>query len=242
MRAMIDSFARFDGLSSVFLNRPKLMEEALGSQTNAKIYSFTLHEVFYEDGLFKQTRSSPNWQGDIATMATCKHQMRTWSTAKEWIGKWNAMFCPKHCANNALFFVGQVSQVFLSNYNYGMWMGEYRRRAHDSKSADHDPRGDIYTPKRSLVGEERYEVSNFRKPPDHTRSVEYYKDGTPKWWKDIRYLQNKHRPAVFLYSPAFLFSRPYRWTGMVLGRYILKNTVDEFLSHLSRIDNKKAST
>lgn len=230
--------AVLDGDSDIMLNRPRAMREVMRDYHNDTLYAFTLHEIFYEaDGgkpFFKQTRSSPNWQGGVCTMSTCKQQMRTWNSPQEWIGKWNAMFTPSHCANNALFFVGQVWKAFESNYDYGYWLETYDAALHAWKQADDDPRGDVYRPQEVLMGSERYHVDNFHEPPGHTRSTETYKDGTPKWWKDIRYKLNGKYPPTLMYYPAFLFSVPMRWTDLTLGRAVRKVTVGDFVASLQK--------
>ena len=216
----------------VILNDYDCMMDAI-MRPDQEGYAFTLHEIFYEDDIFKQTRSSPNWQGSIATMATCKQMMRTWNDPQEWLGMWNFCFTPSHCASNALFFAGRVCQTWESNYDYGVWAKEnLPDDEYEAKLADYCPRGDIYTPRRELQGEERYDVENFDTPPGHTRSTETYSDGTPKWWKDIRYRMNGRRPPVLQYNPAFIFSYPVAWTKLPLGRATRKVTLEHFHKEL----------
>jgi len=224
---MIDSFASYEWAkhpdSTITLDDPDTLRETLEENRYDWVYEFTMHEIFYEDGIFKQTRSSPNWQGGIATMTTCKQQMRSWRSPEDWIGLWNVCYCPSHCSHNAMFFAGRVVRTFESNYDYGVALKDESPDIYNYKLADMDPRGDLYTPKRKLVGEERYDPDNFNEPRNHTRSIETYKDGTPKWWKDIRYKLHGRRPTVLVYEPAFLFSRPMVWPVNPPGRAV-RNT------------------
>jgi len=141
------------------------------------------------------------------------------------------MFCPSHCANNALFFVGKVCNAFSTNYDYGTFL-KNAPKVFRAKRASTNPRGDIYTPRRRLAGEERYDVGNFLQPPSHVRSTEKSKDGTPKWWKDVRYSLNNKRPPVLMYNPSYLFSRPHVHSSLKLGRATRKMTVKEFADSL----------
>lgn len=229
---MTRSYAHYDDCQEVRLNEMDEMMEHL-SPLSSPLYFFTLHEIFNRKGTFQQTRSSPNWQGDVATMATCKQQMRSWKTPEEWIGHWLFCFTPRHCSDNALFFAGRIDKTFESNFDYGQYLKAFYPDIWEKKLADYDPRGDVYTPiNDELYGEERYDVTNFKEPPGHTRSVETYSDGTPKWWKDIRYKLHERRPPVLMFHPAYLFSEPKVWTTRSLGRAVRTETMTTFFKTL----------
>lgn len=232
----LQEYARYEGLNNVQLDDTSFLRRALRRDANRRdpaVYCFTLHEIFYEEGIFKQTRSSPNWQGDVCTMATCKHQMRSWLTPDDWLGKWCLAVTPRHCADNSIFFAGRVDQTFASNYDYGAWTVR-NKKLYAAKRADRDPRGDVYLPRkdRNVSGELRYYHGNFHEPPNHTRSLETYSDGTPKWWKDIDYKLYERRPPVLLFRPAIIFSRPQARLNIPLGRAVRKLTCRQLLQHL----------
>ena len=171
-------------------------------------------------------------------MATCKHQMRTWLTPDQWIGKWCAGVTPAHCAHNALFFMGQVRLAFPSNYNYTKYLEGLRASCEHSdvwqaKQAELDVRGDSYSPKHALIGEQRYDPSNFFDPiTTHTRMEIDSKTKLPKWNKDVKYTLNGKRPPILLFDPVFLFSRGCLWSSIKIGRAVVKTTIKEFSDSL----------
>jgi hypothetical protein len=213
------------------------------SNCDTDLYLYTQHEVFYEQGdVIRQTRSAPNWDGGVVTMATCKHHMRT--TDRRWEGTWIAALGPKHCAENTLLFVGMVYKEFESNYELGQWLKRTYRAAYDAKLATCNPRGDIYTPKKELLPKQRFDHKNFVTPEGHTRSTEFYKkspgstsdrpDGkVPKWWRDVEYVgRGQRRPPVFVLRPVYLFSQPTLWTTYKPGRACLRLTPGQLAASL----------
>lgn len=174
----------------------------------------------------------------VVSFATCKQNMRTYREPSGWGRVWTPtnsdptnpspdhlnrsvwllMLTPKHCANNAVFCLGQIGHAFESNYDYGRWCRDVGcKELVAAKSANEDIRGDLYRPKRQLAGEERYDPRNFEEPrSDHTR-MERYPNGKPKWHKDIEFRGvASRRPPVFVFSKVFLFNQPVlysRWSG-----------------------------
>lgn len=196
---------------------------------------FTHHEVVWTGSIIKQTRSSPNWEGGMFTFATCKHQMRTWRTAEEWQDTWICGLGPRDCQNNTLLYAGKVAQVFANNYDLSRYILHEYPDIYRIKAADNNPRGDLYTPVKGLASRmeiERYKHTNFIEPKNHTRSVDKYKDGTPKWWRDIEYKSHNKRPPVFILDPVVVFSKPMIWSSLKPGRACLKITCEQLLDSL----------
>lgn len=227
----------------VTLNSPLGLANALGSDAGSQCYFYTSHQIYYEGGLLKQTRSSPNWEGGMVTYATCKHLMR--STSKpSWDGIWIATVGPKDCADNCLVCVGKIWKSFPSNYTMRGCIKESYPSVFSAKCADTNPRGDLYTPKRSLYKPlEVFDHNNFNEPPRHTRSVDFYKkspgsvsereDGLiPKWWRDMEYFMHGKHPPVFILSPCWIFSEPMMWSTANPGRAALKMTAGSFAETL----------
>lgn len=213
----------------------EVMRKAVGD-----LYLNCHHEVPYDNGIIKNTRSSPNIEGGLVTYATCRHHLRT--TLRRWEGTWLAGLGPKECSDNTLFFVGRVSEVFRSNYALGVALARRYPAAYEVKLASTNPRGDIYSPIGKLVGDSVYDHNNFYEPPNHTRSVEFYDkslgstspDGKiPKWWRDHEYIsRTRVRPPSFILSPCFLFSRPTLWTSHKPRRAVMKMTPAQFLESI----------
>lgn len=234
-----------DGVNNneVYLNSPDTMKFALEQYNQCDLHLYTQHQIFYEDGILKHTRSSPNWEGGLVTYATCKHLMRS-TTKKTWVGTWIAGLCPSTCESNCLLFAGRISEQFNSNYMLGVALSNGYPLAAKVKAACSNPRGDVYYPLDELNGREIHEHGCFLEPKNHTRSLEFYKkssgsvsdrpDGKiPKWWRDIEYIAHGNRPPCFILSPCFLFSKPMVWTSYNPRRAALKLTGQKFAQSLS---------
>lgn len=232
-----------------YLNLPKTKtSKVLKPFKSEEMYLYTQHQIYYREGILQQTRSSPNFEGGIVTYSTCKHNMRTYNKPKGWAGIWIGGLCPAECERNCLLFVGRVAMQHRSNYGLGKFLKKVYPYVWRIKQADTNPRGDIYTPKRTSGFMEStvaqlYDHNNFEEPPNHTRSTEFYKkspgsvsereDGKiPKWWRDIEYLYRSRRPPSFILSPCLLFNKPVLWSGMKPGRACLRITVGEFINSL----------
>lgn len=221
----------------VVLNDPDGLLEALDADQVRECYFYTSHQIYYEDGLIRQTRSSPNWEGGMVTYCTCKHLMRSVSR-DTWEDTWIATVGPRECENNCLVCVGRIWRSFPSNFTLSGCLRSYPE-IFKVKMADTNPRGDLYTPKgRALAGYDVYKHSNFLEPPKHTRSVDFYKkspgsvserkDGLiPKWWRDLEYTMYGNRPMVFILSPCWIFSRPMLWSDRDPKRACLRMTAHE---------------
>lgn len=249
-----DGYQSFDGYSSrsrigpkydhqrITVNNVDVMRAMLRNQSDLRLY--TQHEIYFEQGILKQTRTSPNWEGGLVTYATCKHLMRVTDT--NWLGTWIASLSPADCCGNTVLFCGMVNRVFNSNFALSRAVKKEFPEAYKAKLAMGNPRGDLYTPQLLASGdddERRYNHENFLEPSNHTRSVEFYKkspgstsdreDGKiPKWWRDIEYLGHGRRPKCFILSPCFLFSEPMLWTSYNPRRAALRLTANDFLASL----------
>lgn len=64
-----------------------LLAERIGESEGAA-YSYVVRTVKWNDvtATFEQHGSAPDFQGDLLTLCTCKHQMRTSRTAEDWPG------------------------------------------------------------------------------------------------------------------------------------------------------------
>ncbi len=188
------------------LNKPI---DLTGYDEEEEVYVYPHHEIFLDaDDYFLQTRSGPNWQGDCFTLTTCKQFMRTWKPTKDWEGVW---FCGLVNGSRKILYLARVGKSFESNYDLGQYVLEkYGEECFLKKSAGYCTMGDLFTPKTRLKNNARYVVNNFVLPrADHTRSRETYSDGSPKWWKDIKFRSPQGRPpSVFIFEKesTFLYS------------------------------------
>lgn len=220
----------------VSLNSLSTLQVALARDNTSELRCYTQHEIFLEDNILKHTRTSPNWEGGLVTYSTCKHQMRTYHKPAGWVGTWIAGLCPASLGNCGLF-VGMVQHQLISNFDLGNKVQNISPTIRQLKAAETNPRGDLYKWDSAAIGSlvAQYDHRNFLEPPNHTRSIEYYKkspgstsdreDGKiPKWWRDIEYISHNTRPPSFILSPCWLFSRPMWRTQYKPGRAVLKLT------------------
>lgn len=239
-------YQKYKSLGPIVLNPTVEQIRSRIQDASDSLYYFPLHEIYLEDDIFKQTRSSPNFQGRYMTFTTCKQYLRTYKTVEDWFGLWYAGFTPiKGTGDNYIFFLGQIYLSFESNYNYGRWAKRTGKDLYKRKLADNDPRGDLYRPRRDLSGPERWDHTNFFEPPNHTRSLERYPDGSPKWWKDIDYTGMKDRhPAVFVFarSRSFLWSKPMYTFRYPMYRSGGKAEVGGFLNCLEKANEGARTT
>jgi len=179
---------------------------SLPKPTQADCYAFPHHQVYLDGGVFLQTRSGPNWEGGVITLATCKHHLRTTRTPEEWIGVWFAGFTPKINGENYLLYLAEVTQAFDSNYALGQLLKDKYPRAYAVKNAANNPLGDVYPPSGSLRGEQVYYRQNFSASAEHVRQE--LKHGEPKWYSDIEYIGRSGRRPAALVLRGSVFKRP----------------------------------
>jgi hypothetical protein len=83
---------------------------------------------------FEQRGSAPNFQGDVLTLCTCKHQMRSRLTAKEWEnGVWIAGFTSRtiHARKHWLFYLAKVKWAHESHSDlWNMSLGASKPATH----------------------------------------------------------------------------------------------------------------
>jgi hypothetical protein len=199
------------------------------------VRAFPQHQIYLEDGIFKQTRSGPNWQGGILTLSTCKHYTRTANT--EWLHTWFAGFTPKvGCGENYLLFLARISHVFDSNYDMGWYLNRHHRKAWLQKIAPQSNLGDIYMPKRTpLTDRTKYNHKNYYTPVGHVRMEMDKKWEVPKWQKDINYEAKGRRPACFLFDNVHLFKRPVFVSTRPLHRSGYKGTISDLRRGVTRV-------
>lgn len=199
------------------------------------VRAFPLHQIYLEDGIFKQTRSGPNWQGGVLTLSTCKHYMRTSQT--QWRGSWLAAFTPKvGCGENYLIMLARVADVFDSNYELGQYMNRHHRNAWLKKIAPQSNLGDIYMPKtQPLTERTKYNHKKFYTPVGHVRMEMDKKWGVPKWQKDIDYEMNGKRPKCFIFDCVHLFKRPTFVSTRPLHRTGYRGTIRELKDGVKKV-------
>ena len=86
---------------------------------NECVYAYVITTIHLEDGLLYQKGSGPNFQGDLITLCSCKHKMRTYRRLKSGSkGIWVAGYTRKDLGNK-LFYLMRVAETFDSHK--GLW-------------------------------------------------------------------------------------------------------------------------
>ena len=219
-----------------FQNRPSKEIENISDLNKIlrgadRIYVYPHHEIKLDNGNLKQTRSGPNWEGGVVTMATCKHLLRTYNSLT---GK--TVICGltnKLEGKNFLMYIGMIDKTFDSNLELGEYLDD---EVFQIKCANGNRLGDIFKP--IDVNSDKYDIFNFEEPTgNHCRAEENDSKGNPKWWKDIEYSSRGGiRPKCLILNPVTVHTIPmFSWEGR-LGRsgIVFKgdDCVEQFLSNL----------
>jgi hypothetical protein len=171
--------------------------------TEGEVYCYVVASVRCTDGHFVQLGSAPNFQGDLITLCTCKHQMRSRLDAGSWIGKWVAGFSGRGAAGDGrryLVYVMQVAKAIESQQELWPELEEHTRRA---KSSVSERLGDLYEPQQPG---DRFDPKSYITPrEDHAHSA------GNRWYKDIAYSgRSGRKPALLVGDPeqSFLWNKP----------------------------------
>jgi hypothetical protein len=151
---------------------------------------------------FEQWGSAPNFQGDVMTLCTCKHQMRAAMDVDDWYDAWVAGFTTRniHNGRNWLFYLARVQHPLPSQYE--LW-NHLSTNAREAKSASNNRFGDAYVPVAGWDGKNPFTHTNYVPPtPDHVHQG--------IWRYDINNSYYGRRPALLVFDPdmSFLWERP----------------------------------
>lgn len=156
-----------------------------------------------EDGRFLQTGSGPNFEGDIITLCTCKHKMRSAYTPEEWMAdKWVAGFSSiGSTGEQDLVYLMKVGEAFESYQD--LWQNSrfVTDEVKKAKSASIHERGDIFEPTGQALP---FDPANYKAPhPKHVHSHDNY------WHNDVDMRYGK--PSTLLVGDptnSYLWDRP----------------------------------
>jgi len=202
---------------------------------DAIVYSYVIRSIEKDnEGSFMQTGSGPNFEGDVITLCTCKHKMRTYGDTNFWRNKWIAGFSGVEAGEgkNVLVYLMPVSQAFESYSD--LWTSKIlTAKAKKQKNSRGNKLGDLYEPRRlSLKGEQRFTPKNYQDPdPEHSHSGR-------KWHKDVNYYGCSNRRPVLLVGDrnhSFLWSKPTIFCNGKMTQGANKKKLSEFLGALERV-------
>ena len=214
------------------------------SNDENEVYSYVIRTIDYKGGRFDQSGSAPNFQGDIISLCTCKHYMRTFRNEKEWIGQWIAGFMGKNKIDNDeanyLVYLMKVQHAAESFSDLWYWMERNKLiKTQQAKSATIHPSGDMFEPMHELRGKDRY-ISKFYVEPneDHTHRGTSSTSCKKKEWQtdDIECKIKGRRPFLLVGNPhlSFLWRRPLILLNETVPRHCRKDSIPVFSSLLSQ--------
>lgn len=158
---------------------------------------------------FEQHGSAPNFQGDVLTLCTCKHQMRSRRSVDDWMGVWIAGFTSRtiHDGRHWLFYLAKVESAHDSHSDLWNHLDANTRNA---KAAHIHFLGDNFKPKSPRpTGNARFSPSRYVIPSVHAHRQDRSDTG---WHNDINYhLASKSRhPPLLVADPkrTFMWDEP----------------------------------
>lgn len=176
-----------------------------------RAYSYVVRTVNLKPNTlgFEQHGSAPNFQGDVLTLCTCKHQMRSRRSADDWLGIWIAGFTSRTIYNGKhwLFYLAKVESAHDSHSDLWSSMDAATRNA---KAAHVHFLGDIFKPKTPPPnGNARFSPSRYVRPPFHAHRQHLSDMG---WHNDINYhlASQTHHPPLLVADPkqTFMWEEP----------------------------------
>lgn len=207
--AVIQTFQPFPrtGLLGDSLDLPlsDLNDRVCDFRGTAYSYIATSVKLNRDTKCFEQHGSGPNFQGDVFTLCTCKHQMRSRLSAQEWQNDvWIAGFTSRSrpCNRHWLFYLAKVQSAYESYSDLWSKLNTHTRNA---KAANTHFLGDVFQPKKpGLTGNARYSPMKYVKPLVHAHR-RYLTDS--RWKKDIHYqnVSMSKQPPLLVADRHFTF-------------------------------------
>lgn len=191
---------------------PELRNEVAGELSDSLLYSYVMTSVEMHDGRLLQCGTGPNVEGDVLTLCTCKHYMRTWSAIEE--GTWIAGLTSRadefaEANGHCLFYLSQIESVHETYPELGNYLTEeFGEDALDVKKTSNNPLGDFYEfdarEAHSTDDDLYYDPDRYKKPVD-----DHDHNGSNDGWRediDKKY-DRTGRPKLVVGDP----SRTYVW-------------------------------
>jgi hypothetical protein len=196
------------------LNLPLAILRGRIRNNEGRVYSYVVRTVKMKSNTlgFEQHGSAPNFQGDILTLCTCKHQMRSRLSSEQWQNDvWIAGVTSRtiHDGRHWLFYLAKVESAHDSQSDLWSSMDAATRNAKAAHIHIHFL-GDIFKPKTPQpTGNARFSPSRYVMPSVHAHRTKRNPNG---WHNDIHYhLSSKTRhPPLLVADPkrTFLWNEP----------------------------------
>ena len=191
------------------------------------VYSYVVDTVKYHKRRLYQGGSGPNYQGDLITLCSCKHRMRTARDVDSWDGVWIAGYTSRsHYGEHDLFYLMRISQTFESHRE--LWFSDsIPEETKIAKAAHLEKFGDVYQPK--TESGDPYSFRHYLPP------CKIHVHCSPHLWhKDIKYDSGYGgRLSVLLVGDqelSFLWDEPVFASPFDIPRGHKKKTLSDLLS------------
>lgn len=188
-----------------------LLKDRLGKPQDST-YSYVVASVKMDSSslLFEQHGSAPNFQGDVLTLCTCKHQMRSSRPADRWgHNVWIAGFTSRTLYEGVhwLYYLTRIEAAYDSQSD--LW-NDMAADARHAKAAHLNYLGDMFKPKTPHpIGNARFSPTRYYVPPYHAHRRSRDDNG---WHNDISYrLASKFRYPPLLVGDSqltFMWQEP----------------------------------
>lgn len=217
-----------------------LLADRIG-QPECKAYSYVVRTVGWghENATFEQHGSAPNFQGDLLTLCTCKHQMRASRAAEDWPGVWLAGVTSRtiHDGKNWLFYLARIESAHESHAD--LWAST-RATTRKAKAAHDHYLGDIFVPKSPPTANARFTPGRYVTPHLHAHRWQDDAGWHNGWHNDIsyRHADKYGHPPLLVADPrnTFLWSEPIIYfDGDHCRNYLRWSSLKELLAMLRRV-------
>ena len=228
-------------------NKRDLAKE-LKSYLNEPIYFYIVRTVKYKEDKFVQTGTGPNLEGNLITLCTCKHIMRTYPEIKA--GTWIAGFTSKNAFNvnegpkgNYLFYLFKIEKALDNQYRYNIYLEKKYNRSYNVKNSVTNTFGDLFliNNEKEFKSEDDYYDPTFYESP-HKKHGHYKNNkGESDWHGDIEKVniknwgmkrEKEHKLLVGNKKKSYIWEKPVLKYNNFLTQGQIKSTIKDFLENL----------
>lgn len=186
-----------------------------------KLFIYPLSTIKFVEDSFLQEGSAPNFQGDLITLCTCMHRMRTKITSDE---GWKSVWICGVKKPNYLFYLMKVDKAYESMYRIVNNLNKNTVNQKDSRS---NRLGDLFIPNNKILFnsyQSEVDPNNYYAPiKNHSHSDSWHKDIISYKNKKTFYLIGNPEYS-FIWSKAiikFNFELYPGWKSIAVGEFLL---------------------
>jgi hypothetical protein len=258
LEVLVDDCQPYPRAGVLFQNLDLGLEDLIGklSRERGRFYAYIVDSLDERNGEYCQRGTGPNFQGDVLTLCTCKHRLRsspnvqrdTWIAGLSGSPLTQKFFVHLQPATeaNALFFLAKVLDYAVSQADLWKMLGKrFPREVRQNKAANLHVFGDVFQP---IEGSGSNRVIDPFSPSSYVSPVRNHPHyavspdtGKPRWYKDINYTVSRRRQKFLVADPSmtFIWTRPTICRKGNIGRPgggqgVWPGGVQQFLTELVR--------